>query len=1418
MAHSGKTMTFATDIVPQEKNTYNLGTENLKWIIRGNLPLSDVTGADDLKAIEAISGTSGLLKKTAANTWALDTNNYVTSSGITSVTIGATSPVQSSTSTAQTGSSASTTISLKDAYGDTKNPYGSKTKNYVLAAPSNANGAPSFRALIAADIPDLSGTYVKKITSTDNAIVRFDGTSGAIQNSGIIINDNNHLIAPSIRIANTYYGISFGRTTNTPVETILHTGIKWVSSSHMPVIHITGYAYGLQSPVEFKIGFYIYGNKIGWSGATNMGSWEPDIYLFKDTRNGTDYVAVGLAGSCYFLQLSVDLQDEMGKFNSVVSTDWSWDFLTTTGTIPSADDGTTCVKVSYKASIFGAKYANITTTSNAIAYYTNTTGTFGSKASANGALYATSANGALQWGTLPIAQGGTGKTNAADAWTALGGGASGKHADSYFALASHNHAASDINSGTFDVARIPNLSWSKITSDKPTTLSGYGITDAKIASGVITLGSNTITPVTSVNGHNGSSVSVTASDLGLASALKYVGTKSSLPTATDSTTYSTYNNGDVITVSSKEYAYVKGSNAAGSSWVELGDEGSYKLKQTAFTNSTGTADSTNTSTTFIYSFSQDENGTITNIKTRSLPTATNSVAGITKVGASGGAAAYSHTHSYLANTNTGAADRPIYITGNAAAQTTYRMAGTNVAATTGITYSGDLDTGIWYVNGISGTDKTTLYNQSDGVIIANKYSNSWISEIYQDYRTGQLAIRGKNNGTWAAWRNVLDSTNYTTYTVQKDGTGASGTWGISITGNAANVTDTVAIDHGGTGATSAAAARANLGTWSLVSDSYNTLMPADGTTNAWVKIGKANTSYGLLPSQSGGAGSGHNYIGTSSWYWKYAYIDEIYGHLNGNADTATGISKTGGSTANFWRGDNNWSSTLTGSLTISKAGECGLEVINSQATNPHKGFFGGGSSGNLGIYDRTYNKWIVYSDPSGNVTLNGNANTATSAGKWTTARTLTIGNKGQSVDGSGNVTWSLADIGAAPASTVSCTTANVQSALGINTSSGSTSKALTEKGTWATFGTSNLTIGTTSTTAMAGNTTVTNVAISADTTTNKNYALVFGTTPSDGTSPTAAKTESLQKNSAKFYVNPSTGNIQATTFNGYTLAAASAKGVVTTIDTSANLPTSSAVKTFVEGKGYVTSSGVTSVATGAGLTGGTITGTGTIKAKLKSETAHTADSATPTNTASRQYAVGVDKSGYLSVNVPWTDNDTHRVIKVNGTQALASNTTALNLIAGSNVSITDGGSGSVTIAATDTKYNAATTSTAGLMSAADKTKLNGIDIRYTENSTAPSNPITGTIWLQKKPTSSANGGNMPNAMFQTVSITIPYNTATYTYSNSWITNETAIVATNLAQIGFRDTYITWTIQTGQIVFSLGSAISRNITFQVAMIK
>lgn len=51
----------------------------------------------------------------------------------------------------------------------------------------------------------------------------------------------------------------------------------------------------------------------------------------------------------------------------------------------------------------------------------------------------------------------------------------------------------------------------------------------------------------------------------------------------------------------------------------------------------------------------------------------------------------------------------------------------------------------------------------------------------------------------------------------------------------------------------------------------------------------------------------------------------------------------------------------------------------------------------------------------------------------------------------------------------------------------------------------------------------------------------------------------------------------------------------------------------------------------------TITAGNEVKMKLKSETPHTKSSVTPTNTSSRQYPVGIDKDGFPSVNVPWTD-------------------------------------------------------------------------------------------------------------------------------------------------------------------------------------
>ena len=76
--------------------------------------------------------------------------------------------------------------------------------------------------------------------------------------------------------------------------------------------------------------------------------------------------------------------------------------------------------------------------------------------------------------------------------------------------------------------------------------------------------------------------------------------------------------------------------------------------------------------------------------------------------------------------------------------------------------------GIGYVNDYSGTKLTE--NVADGALYRQAYSDRWVHEIYGDYRTGQIAVRGKNNGTWQSWRTILDSNNYSSYAATKNHT------------------------------------------------------------------------------------------------------------------------------------------------------------------------------------------------------------------------------------------------------------------------------------------------------------------------------------------------------------------------------------------------------------------------------------------------------------------------------------------------------------------------------------------------------------------------------------------------------------------------------------------------------------------------
>ena len=112
------------------------------------------------------------------------------------------------------------------------------------------------------------------------------------------------------------------------------------------------------------------------------------------------------------------------------------------------------------------------------------------------------------------------------------------------------------------------------------------------------------------------------------------------------------------------------------------------------------------------------------------------------------------------------------IGGNAATAT--RL--TNLTSTT--TSSAGTDNSescISYINGIS------LFGQTDGALYSHVYSANWKHNIYGDYRTGQLAVRGKNNGTWQAWRAVLDSSNVSSYALPIGGGTVTGNLTINGT-------------------------------------------------------------------------------------------------------------------------------------------------------------------------------------------------------------------------------------------------------------------------------------------------------------------------------------------------------------------------------------------------------------------------------------------------------------------------------------------------------------------------------------------------------------------------------------------------------------------------------------------------------------
>ena len=216
----------------------------------------------------------------------------------------------------------------------------------------------------------------------------------------------------------------------------------------------------------------------------------------------------------------------------------------------------------------------------------------------------------------------------------------------------------------------------------------------------------------------------------------------------------------------------------------------------------------------------------------------------------------------------------------------------------------------------------------------------------------------------------------------------------NTTGTAANVTGTVAVANGGTGATTAAAARTNLGANTVGSNVFTLTNPsaitfprfnADNTVSA-LNAADFRTAIGAGTSSTVGTVTSVTGTGTVSGITLSGTVSTS-GNLTLGGTLAVTAANFASQTANQVLAAPNGAAGVPTFRAIVAAD---IPTLNQNTT---------GSAATL-TTARTIN----------GTSFNGSANITTA--NWGTARTLTIGSTGKSVDGSANVSWSLAELGA----------------------------------------------------------------------------------------------------------------------------------------------------------------------------------------------------------------------------------------------------------------------------------------------------------------------------------------------------------------------------------------------------------------------
>ena len=302
----------------------------------------------------------------------------------------------------------------------------------------------------------------------------------------------------------------------------------------------------------------------------------------------------------------------------------------------------------------------------------------------------------------------------------------------------------------------------------------------------------------------------------------------------------------------------------------------------------------------------------------------------------------------------------------------------------------------------------------------NRTTNIWT--LYNTYAANGEAIYTSDEG-YEAEISTLTVLSNTVASAQKLQTARK------INGVAFDGTKDITIDTGGSGghtilnsSGTAMTQRSKL--------RFNNATVTDDATNDVTIITPSGISGNYLP-LSGGALTGNVTpttdstlsLGTSDLKFNTMYADIFYGALSGNASTASIATKA--NTLTTPRTINGTSFNGSANITTANWGTArNIGIVNSDGTGTAVTTSVNGSA-NVNLKLPATIKATLTGNASTATTLanartingtsfNGSANITTA--NWGTARTITIGNTGKSVNGSANITWSLSEIGAAASS------------------------------------------------------------------------------------------------------------------------------------------------------------------------------------------------------------------------------------------------------------------------------------------------------------------------------------------------------------------------------------------------------------------